>query len=736
VTSLGQRQWRHPQHGSPPYARLPLRWPDSIAINLLIAGAIGFLYIYFLLGLARLDPTNLSWLSGDPAQYYIAWELYRQDPRLHWPLTFTDRVGYPLGDSITFMDPIPLLSILLKPLSPILPAPFQYLGIAAVLAASLQFFFAARLFRLLLGCSMFGVLLPSLFFLIAPPMTIRLAGHYALANHWLLVAALYMFGLLQKTTGDNIRKLVLLCGLLAGAAVGVTPYLVFMVVVVVSMGVITAWWRQRLGWKRAAGILAVTGAACLISALVFGLIRSGGGYVGGGYREFSMNLLAPIDPGVFGGLFLRSMPLGSYRTWEGYNYLGAGIVMLGIMLVPSFSPSRVRRLKAAEVVPLAVGCLVLTALAVSTKISVGPANVVDLDPHEILTKYLGVLRGSARLFWVPYYVFLTAILASAFTLWRPKKAAVLVAVALLVQFADTIPLRRGVQVQVSQSYPLPLRSPQWSSLGKDHVNLLVFPPWQCGASDPDTPGGLDGFRIFGLLAVSQRLRTNSYYAARYSAPSLAFHCDQAVRDLMNKPLSPDSAYVVSPSIARIIGAGPTGASACHTLDGFILCSTKTDFGLGPGSTVEVGVLEVPMMYASGRIESWGDARKRGYFIGDWHNADPEGIWSKGYGILQFRLSSEQLSRYYAVSLELLVPVGAKGVQYRIQSGRREQSGIFVGSSAPRVERFELQVPLQHAPDGVERIVLITEDAARPVDIGLNGDTRIFGLGIRGMTLVP
>ena len=733
-----QTQWRwiRPYLSSPRHARMPLQWPDSVAVNLLIAGAFGLLYTLLVIGPARLDPTNLSWLWGDPATYYIGWELFRQDPRLHWPLTFTDRVGYPLGDSIAFMDPNPLLLLLLKPLSPLLPAPFQYLGIAAVLAASLQFFFAARLFLLLLGRNVLGVLLPSLFFLIAPPMTIRLAGHYALANHWLLVAALCMFGLLQKATGDKLRKLVLLCGLLTGVAVGVTPYLAFMVVVVVSMGVITAWWRQRLGWKTAGWILAATGAACLISALVFGLIRSGGGYAGGGYREFSMNLLAPIDPGVFGGLFLRSMPLSSYRTWEGYSYLGAGIVMLGLMLVPSLSPSRVRRLTAAEVVPLAVACLALTALAVSTKISVGPAIVVDLDPHEILTKYLGVLHGSARLFWVPYYVFLTVILAAAFTLWPPRKAAVLIAVALLVQFADTIPLRRGVRVQVSQSYPLPFRSPQWSSLGKDHVNLLVFPPWQCGASDPNIPGGLDGFRIFGLLAVSQRLRTNSYYAARYSAPSLAFHCDQAVQDLMHKPLSPDSVYVVSPSIARIIAAGPTGASACHTLDGFILCSTKTDFGLGTGSPIDVGVLEVPMMYASGHIESWDDARKRGYFIGDWHNADPEGIWSKGYGIVQFRLSPEQHSRYHAVSLELLVPVGGKGVQYRIQSGRQEQAGIFVGSSAPRVERFELRVPLQHAPDGIERIVLITQDAVRPVDIGLNGDTRIFGLGIRGMMLVP
>ena len=586
MDSQTRHRWIRLQHSSSPHAPLSLQWPDSPTVNLLIAGAMGFLYILLLLGPAPLDPTNLSWLSGDPSTYYIGWELFRQDPHLHWPLTFTDRLGYPLGDSIAFMDPNPLLLMLLKPLSLLLPTPFQYLGIAAVLAGSLQFFFAARLFRLLLGCNVFGVLLPSLFFLMAPPMAYRLAGHYALANHWLLVAALCLFVRLQKAASDRMCKLVLWCGLLGGVAVGVNFYLAFMVLVVVSAGVITAWWRHRLGLKTVRGIFAAIGVACLISALALGLIRSDGGYGGGGYREFSMNLLAPIDPGTFGALFLPSMPHFSALQYEGYNYLGAGVLILAIILLPSFLRSRVGRLTAAEVVPLAVGCLVLTTLAVSTKVTAGSVLVADLDPHESLTKYLSVFRASGRLFWAPYYVILTAILATAFALWRPRKAAVLMTVALLVQFADTLPLRRVVQAHISHalSLPSPLQSPQWSSLGKDHANLVVLPPWQCGIMrGADTPGGPDGFRIFGLLAVSQRMRTNSYYAARYSDASLAFHCDQAVKDLMKKPLSPDSAYVVSPSVASIIAAGPSGASACHMLDGFILCSTKTDFGLGAGS---------------------------------------------------------------------------------------------------------------------------------------------------------
>ncbi len=142
------------------------------------------------------------------------------------------------------------------------------------------------------------------------------------------------------------------------------------------------------------------------------------------------------------------------------------------------------------------------------------------------------------------------------------------------------------------------------------------------------------------------------------------------------------------------------------------------------------------MYATGHIDSWRDAMEKGYFIGDWHDAELEGIWSKGHGTLQFRLSPEQRSRYRAASLKLMVPVGTRGVQYRIQSGNREQSGTFHGNSSARAEVFEVRVPLQHLPDSIERIVLITQDAVRPVDIGMNSDSRLLGLAVLGVTLVP
>jgi hypothetical protein len=120
----------------------------------------------------------------------------------------------------------------------------------------------------------------------------------------------------------------------------------------------------------------------------------------------------------------------------------------------------------------------------------------------------------------------------------------------------------------------PLHSPVWSTLGKLHQNLVVLPAWQCSDS---TPGGMDGYRIFGLLAAAQDMRTNSYRSGRYTEINRDFHCRQAIADLATQPLSPDTAYVVTPALADVIAHGPTGPGKCHAVDGFVLCSSKLDF---------------------------------------------------------------------------------------------------------------------------------------------------------------
>src|ERR1700743_135643 len=115
------------------------RWFDSVGFDLAIAFVAGFFFALLVMGPQPLNPRNINWIAFDPAYHYIGWELYRQDPHVHWPITYTDRLGYPKGESVALLDLNPLLAVTLKPFSHFLPEPAQYFGLELILACSLQF---------------------------------------------------------------------------------------------------------------------------------------------------------------------------------------------------------------------------------------------------------------------------------------------------------------------------------------------------------------------------------------------------------------------------------------------------------------------------------------------------------------------------------------------------------------------------------------------------------------------
>jgi len=559
-----------------------LEGSGSVWRDLVLGLVAGLLYTLVVLGPGPLNPRNVGWIPFDPAYHYIGWELFRQDPKAHWPVTYTDRLGYPVGESAALTDLNPLLAVALKPLSPLLPEPMQYFGLEAVLACALQFFFALRILRLIVDRNTWGMVMASVFFLLSPPLNYRFWGHYSLSNHWLLMAALFIFLREQLAPSTSLRRFVIATMVLAAVSVGTNPYLAFQVVLLLTATVVSLLWQRRLTFIGAGGVMASLVAVCVGMAYAMGLLISGGrGYSSGGYRDMSMNLLSPIDPRGWTSLVMPRFPSASAGQYEGYNYLGAGVLTLTVIVVIAGLVHR-RKLRMPDLrwaLPLAGCCLVLTAIALSTRITIGSRTLLDLDPAQRFTPYLAPLRATGRLFWLPYYVILTAVLAAGLLLFRRLWANLLLAALLVVQIADTNSLRQWVHITVNGQHPSPLRSPIWSTLGSQHGNLIVLPAWQCAANA--SPGGTEGYRTFGFLAVNQRMRINSYQSARYTQVARDFHCNQSVALLRGQPLSPDSVYVVSPEVAAAISQGPTGPGKCHDLDGFILCSAKTDFGLSP-----------------------------------------------------------------------------------------------------------------------------------------------------------
>lgn len=549
-----------------------LRPGQSIAFDLMLSLLAGASYILLVLGPGVVNPSNVSWLHGDPVNYYVGWGMYRQDPNWHWPLTFTNRIGYPAGESLAVLDAVPLLIVPLKLLSRCLPPVFQYFGLLAIAAFSLQFFFGMRLFRFLFGPDLPAVILSSAFLLVSPPLTARLSGHYSLIHQWLLVAAVLIYGkAVSRRKPPDVRRLFYSAGTLAACSVAINPYLALMTVAILVSSIAALFLLDRLSIRRAAAAAAGMAITCLLAAWAAGLLTPGAMAQTGGFRLYSMGLLSFISPIAFGFSLLRFRLLATSGQLEGFVYLGAGMLGLG-SAVAAFAV--LRRRWDSDVIrrwaPLLVCAGVFAALALSTKITLGTAVVADLDPQERISGlFNNSFRATGRFGWVLYYTAAAGILYAAFRLWPRRAALLAVFAALVIQVVDTSGLRAYVHASVSKSYALPFRSGEWSSLGRRYRHLVVLPAWQCGLA---TPGGDEGFRDFGLLAVSQEMTINSYSSGRYSDRSLNEQCDAAVLRATREPLDPQSFYVVTRPIAAIIGRGPSGPGHCRQLDGFDVCA--------------------------------------------------------------------------------------------------------------------------------------------------------------------
>lgn len=98
-----------------------------------------FILIY---GSGPLDVTNDGWiLNGyietDIIQHYAGWLAYRGADSF-FPPTFSDLISFPKGDYTSLADSIPLMEIIFKNLSPVLPETFQFFGLFCCFSLGMQ----------------------------------------------------------------------------------------------------------------------------------------------------------------------------------------------------------------------------------------------------------------------------------------------------------------------------------------------------------------------------------------------------------------------------------------------------------------------------------------------------------------------------------------------------------------------------------------------------------------------
>jgi hypothetical protein len=491
------------------------------------AALLGTLDAGLLIGWHQINPGQVAWLRKDPAVYQAGWEFLRRAP-WSFPPTWLPHLDFPFGISASYLDVIPLVAVPIKLVSPLLANHFQYLGLYVVLCLVLQTWFAFRLMTRF-TTDKAVIFLGVLFFLNSPILLMRLYGHFSLCSQWLILAALYYYFAPTRSAEAPSELWPFL--LLLALSGGTSPYLSLMV----------------LG-------IALPGSMPAIS--------------GGGYGAYSMNLLAPINPSGSSIIF-RSFAVLPLQTYEGYNYLGAGIIALGVLCVAR-DPALLGNLWGYRLRPLVVMSLFFFMAALSARVAVGQKVIVTIPLPSSALDLLAVFRSSGRLFW-PVHELLTlgALVGTLLTQRAPWAARTVLVAALCLQVFDVLPIRESVAHESSLFERTPLHARDWWMLAKSNRHLIVLPARQCDAAR--TPGGDPTWPWFAGVAAKTGMTLNSVHAARLSVPSDDYNCKRLPLDVAQGKLQSDTAYVFDDRLA-LLAIMRNHTHFCRRVDDFNLCT--------------------------------------------------------------------------------------------------------------------------------------------------------------------
>lgn len=406
------------------------RWPLTGAL----LGALVFVVVY---GIRVLDPTCVDWIlnnpSPDPSQHYLGWAFFCNSP---WRLPYLGanyQVVYPYRTSILFTDSIPLLALLCKLLSPILPARFQYFGwwglacyalqggLAQALAARIGGVRPCQTARCWATVGAAGVLV------LFPALTIRMFAHTALAANWLVLLALWLW-LRSDAMLPGTGRACLAWGGMGLLCAGIHLYYLPMV------GLVLVGYALRRLMKKQGAAAALLPIPAFCGAALAELVLLGA--FASNFAGYSNGYLSGADP-------LNLLVPGLAASWEQDVYMGAGAVLALALAAAGVAVVCVRgRAKAVAAFAgrhrawLAAGAVVLVldlVAAMGNQVTLGGKPLVTVAIPQVLMDLWSMFSSCARLAWLAGMLLAVGACGVVLRVWGGRAAAVLLAVCALVQ---------------------------------------------------------------------------------------------------------------------------------------------------------------------------------------------------------------------------------------------------------------------------------------------------------------
>lgn len=680
---------------------------------------------FIVVGPRVLDTSNIAWLSqGDPSTHYLGWLFYRNSG-WSFPIGMNPNYGLEISNSILFSDSNPLLAILFKPFDALLPETFQYFGLWIYACFMLQAWVAWKLTGLISKTYVVRFFATGIF-VFSPPMIARLGVHFSLGGHFLILAALYL-----SLRPAQDKRAALWLALLVSAAF-VHSYLLIMVSLLWGTNLINLLLKKNYPFVYGLREFFLNTLIVGIVCWQVGYFSVGSGAISGGYGFFRMNLLSIVDPSGW-SYVLRDIPEGK-GDYEGFNFLGLGVILLGIFAFAALLNGRVditRAMRNHFVLLLAM--MVLTIFALSNKIGVATWEWVMVPDRWVLVA--NVFRSSGRMFWPVFYMLVVVIIWVIVRSYNIRVAGGLMVVAFVVQVVDTSAgwqsARKKWMAEPASEWEIPLKDPFWTKAASKYRKVRWIMP------NSESPN----WQLLATYAVKYELGTDAVYLARVGSKQLELARAQAHVALTTGRYADDSLYVIDPKMLSVAvkNIDPT-VDLLALIDGFYVVAPGWKKCQACSHVVtELKTTDIlPPLGAGMMVRFNENGVGPAYLASGWSEPEPWGVWSDGDEASLVLPISPLERNPQVLLLEANALIAHTHIEQRVEIWVNDVLATAVTLTQYSDNQIRIVIPKtvqnELKDSNYLNLKLKFADAIRPSEIDLSRDTRKLALGLISITV--
>ena len=406
-------------------------------------------------GFTKINPRNVSWISGDNLTAYVA-QLYYLSDNWHLPLSANPNYGNELSTSLTYTGPSPILMYFQKIVG--LNPQLQLFGFWVILNFILQIYFSLLVVKVLGGNLQQSILISILS--ISPSLIFRTQMHLWLISHFLILWAL---SICIKYYKFKIIKKIELSGIIALGFL-INSYLLGMVLTMLLYPFLhDLIYKKEILRKKFSTPIVGLSTIFAVYLITEGINKQKTFYESikmffsstYGYHHF--NLLSFINPDdgklaeANGGLIskgtvlnfsITKMNLGNTPgAYEGFAYLGLGAILLILLSVFIKSINLTALFQNSNFRIIFILLTAVSIFSITNRIGIGSFEYTFPIP-VLATWALGIFRASGRFMWIVGYLILFLAAGRLIRESKLRTSIILLSLCLSFQILDlSIPMK-------------------------------------------------------------------------------------------------------------------------------------------------------------------------------------------------------------------------------------------------------------------------------------------------------